>query len=512
MTGYASVSLLLGRYMKLYADATEFDLGLVFLIHPLAMFLRPVVCARADRYQNHKKLLKMSLLLNSVSYIPLVVLPFLMYREEFIGILTPRVCFWIFVISHIFGSLAFCGVRSLGDSLAVNYAKRIGSSFSAYRKWGSISFGTAGFLLGYINQNWIVPDYVPSIFANVVSLFLLMVLVQHSSDDYFLMVVDSDCIEPSHMNQHQANVEAELSANAAKAKLGYIITPPLGTDLKHPNRRGLPEIQPRDRYSDSEGNHKRVTISQQVRILRVLVEYDIRIPLFLSLLFLGGLVGYAPPNFVYTYMGQVSDEKGIDAAYLSGLTMICYCVVETLFYEIINALKNRLSHSIRLQITLASLSFHYLFYAFALKHLSPYFFLVECLHGVEYSISLSSGVELGYQFANEVTYILPELVRRGIISENDDPEMVRKSLLATMNSIFTLTYEGFGTILGTFIYGMIIDAYSFETAWLLIAILSTAGFFLVAILIMMGRCLRIQPKIVDLQQQTTSATTSQSAI
>lgn len=510
MTGYFAVGLLLGRYLMKHGGASELELGLVFLIHPLTMFLRPIVCARADRLQNHKKLLTISLLMNSLAYVPMVIIPCLLaYEPSLSKILTKHRCFWIFVFSHLIGSLAFCGVRSLGDALAVNYAKRIGVSFSYYRKWGSIGFGTAGYLIGFINQNWILPDYVPAMICNVVSLFILMILVYCSSDDKFIMVTDDSNGNMIAPTSQATNSQVIMSENGyrnenikiARSKIDMMVKS--GSSEKSFQRDHSNVNLDIVRSNESK---KTVTLMQQVRIFKILVEYDIRIPLFLLVLFLGGIIGYATPNFVYTYMGLVCEERGYDAAYLSGLTMISYCVVETIMYEIIHALGPRLSHTIRLEITLATVAFHYYFYAFVLRHVSPYFFLVESLHGVEYGISLTSGVDLGYQFANEVGFLMPELIRRGIISENDDPEMVRKSLLATMNSIFTLTYEGAGAIVGTFMYSFILDSYTFETVWVVNAMFATCGFIIVIIAVSLGKCFKIKPKVLRLQQVVNPTT------
>ena len=121
--------------------------------------------------------------------------------------------------------------------------------------------------------------------------------------------------------------------------------------------------------------------------------------MYLLLLFYGGLVGYAPPNFVFTYMGVVCQEQGCDSAFLSGLTMISYCVAETTSYMLIKALKNRVNHALRLNVTLASLAVHYCFFGFFLPHLSPYFFLVESLSfSTSAAASLYGGKMITYLF------------------------------------------------------------------------------------------------------------------
>lgn len=583
MFGYCSNGLLLGRYMLLYGNATELDLGFVFMIHPLAMFARPLICAHADRFQSHKKTLFISLLINSLAYTPFIAIPYILRYNILTDYTTPRAFFWILLASHAIGSVAFCGVRSLGDALAVNYAKKVGQSFGDYRKYGALGYGIAGFLLGNINQNWYLPDYVPAVVTNVISLFANSLIIYNAPDDYFRMVSESACREYADdldkigrnstgnfanipnittsndiiTSNQKSNFESqyhqlESSKSSCKAKQlkptsidcnklddddhdeisprlkksisGYLISPgDLGLPIECSLTRDSIECiategseNKKKVLIDDNGtirqleqgeiimqnnaiSCKRISAKQQFQIFLVLMEYDLRIPLFFLLLFLGGLLGYAPPNFVFTYMDKVCSESDqCNSAFLSGLTMLIYCCVETLCYIGIRKFCTNMGHALRLQITLVSLAFHFFFYAFALRHLSPYFFLIETLHGLEYSISLTSSVELGYKFANEVGLLIPELLRRGIITNQDDREMVRLSLTATMNSCFTLIYEGAGTMAGVLIYGLILDLYSFETVWLVIGISSTCGLILVSLVILGGRCLKIEPKILQL--------------
>lgn len=501
MFGYCSNGLLLGRYMILYANASDFELGLIFMIHPMAMFARPLICARADRHQNHKQLLCLSILINSLAYIPFIAIPYIQNYHMYEQIFTRNVNLWILCVAHALGSVAFCGVRSLGDALAVNYAKRVGDCFGTYRKYGALGYGSAGFLIGLVNQNnGYLPDYVPAVITNVVSLFVLCIILYNSSDHYFLMVSDSSTRSPlsSHLNSRVAaatlqvnSLETESRNSTARgpiSKLGYLAKEDQSKKFQDPKEQQQIEIIKR-----------RITTKQQLQIFFLLMKYDIRIPLFFLLLFVGGLLGYAPPNYVYTYMDKIcSENEACDSAFLSGSTMLCYCAVETLCYMMIRRYFNNLGHALRLQITLISLAVHFFFYAFAIRHLSPYFFMMEILHGLEYSISLTSSVELGYKFANEVGLLMPELLHRNIIGPRDDPEMVRLSLTATMNSCFTLLYEGAGTMAGVLLYGFILDRYSFETVWLVIGVMSVICFLVISLVIWIGKLLHIEPKILSL--------------
>lgn len=525
LAGYSACGLLLGSYMIKYSGASDLDLGFVFMIQPLTVFFRPIICARADRFQSHKRLLCQCLFGIAVAYIPFIVLPFLIEHNILTELLTNRVKFWILVSSHLIGSLFFCGIRSLGDALAVNYAKRIGSDFTTYRKYGSIGFGTCGYLLGHINQNWLLPDFIPSFLMYVGSMSTLLVLVYLWPDEHFVIVSDQHRKQVGHDNGKHHSKEIPNSREILthmRDKLCRTVFCCYGSDKRKEevvkshhratastivdDETGSTSVEvPNSSLNKTEQHY--LSMKQQAKIFLLLLRRDIRIPLFMLLLLYGGMVGYAPQNFVFTYMYQVCTDQGIcNAASLAGLVMISYCAVETICYLVFNAIRSNINHLILIEITLVSLALHYYFYGFILNQVSPYFFLVECLHGLEYSASLVTGVELGYKFANEVELILPELIARGIISKNDNQELVKLSLMATMNACFTMIYDGAGSILGAFVYGIVAENYSFDVVWILIGSLATAGFVFVLIVVLVGKLFHVQPQIHKIQQQQQQGT------
>lgn len=499
MAGYCSCGLLLGSYMMRYVNASDMEIGYIFMIQPLTIFARPLICARADRYQSHKSLLTGFLFGTSISYIPFIVIPFLDKNHLFVNILTERTCFWILAASHLVGSFCFCGIRSLGDALAVNYAKRIGSDFTCYRKFGALSFGICGYFLGLINQGWILPDYVASMIMYVFSMFLLAVLVYLWPMEFFVMVDESTKEESNQLAQLPSG--NEIRAHMRRKLKSFLSICNTNTAIETQTNGQIMTSKP-------EQPRKYLTTKQQVAIFMLLFKRDFRVPLFLLFVFYGGLVGYAPQNFVFTYMDQVCREHNIcEPASLAGLMMICYCLAETTCYLIINALRSRLNHVVVLEITMVSLAIHYYFYAYILRNVSPYFFLVESLHGLEYSASLSTSMELGYRFANEVELLLPELIQRGIIGKHDDHHLVKVSLMATINGCFTLVYDGVGTVIGAFMYGMITDKFSFTTTWRVVGSLATSGFFVVLVIVLIGKCFNIRPQIHKMAAQRMSRST-----
>lgn len=526
MAGYSACGILLGSYMMKYAGASELDLGFVFMIQPLTVFARPIINAQADRTQTHKTLLTWCVFANFLAYIPFMVLPFLLQDPQLAEWLTLKWRFWLLVSCHVIGSLAFTGIRSLGDALACNYAKRVNSDFTNYRKFGAISFGTCGFLLGQINQNWILPDFVPSFIMNVVCMFVLMTLIYFWPAEDFVICADNNTNKKNkQLNRDQMQVaklknchpidsnDREFSGfSCGKKSCSIEEFGSKSVEINEKQQKQYAHQQTSEESGEADAttgqNVKRIklTAEQQVKIFCLLIKRDIRIPLFLLLLLYGGLVGYAPPNFVFTYVNVFCHEKGTcDAASLGGLMMICYCLCETICYMIISRLRSRMNYLILLEITLISLAFHYYFYGFLLPSLPPVFFIVESLHGLEYSSSLSSSVELAYKFANEVELLIPELTALGIISPSDDTELVKVSLMATMSGCFTFMYEGLGCIIGSFIFGLTTDYYSFRFTWILIGTLSSIGCVSVLVIILLGKCLKIKPQIEQLERPSSSS-------
>lgn len=514
MAGFSACDVLMGVYMMHYAGASQLDLGFIFMILPLAVITRPYLCTIADRYQTHKKLLALCLIVNAIMYLPFAILPFIKEHHFLANFLTPRMCFWLLAVCHLIGSISFCGTRSLGDALAVNYAKRIGSDFTSYRKYGAISYGACGYLLGKVNQGWILPDFAPTFIFHVSCLMILGLLV-HLWPNEFFVIISHDEEENGKLMSDLPNgkqVLAHMGSKLYRTVFCCCVTPPPQTPSPNPISsnevdtaktvavRNEPISSLDNAIISNSKDKKPLTTRQQVSILLLLLRRDFRISLFLLLLAFSGIVGYAPRGFVFTYMDIFCHEnQNCDSSSLSGLVMISYCVVETICYLGITAFRSRLNNTVLLQVSLLSLAIHYYSYGFFLDNASPYFFLVESLHGLEYAFSLATSVDLAHYFASEVAILMPELTQRGIIDERNDQKLVKISLMATMNSCFTLAYDGGGSLIGAFLCGLMVEKFSFTLTWISIGALSTIGFFVVLLVIFVVKCLHLEPKIEKLK-------------
>ena len=500
--GWFAVSVLLGSYVANHAEAREFDLAIFLTITPMSMFLRPLISAYADRRQAHKRLLVASLVATSLAYLPFILWPYLKQTSYFSRqtshsddsqpLVAPSASpinwpFWCLCLAHLIGSIAQCGARALSDASAVNLAKRVGADFTSYRVYGSYSYGLMGYLIGFVNEgNQLVPDFVPGILLFCTGCAASALLVWLWPDEYFRMQTSGDEARPLPQGDELWRL--------IKAKL--LFRQLSSGDTEAQQKENSPQQQ------QANGARRSLSTGQQLEIFKLLVKRDFRIILFLLLVLYTGFTAYAALNYVFIYVDEVCRSRGsCSGAEISALMMIGFCILEAIAYKCIDRLSRRLSTTIVFQIIFVSISLHFYFYAFVLDRVSPYWFLVESLHGLEYACSLWLCVNLGYQFAREVDLIIPELIERGTIEKEDKQQhaLVRVSLMATITSLFTLVYDGASCSLGALAFGQIAGRYSFQVLWMVIGTLAVVGIAILLVAQLLTYCLQIEPQIVKLQ-------------
>lgn len=494
--GYGAVSNLSGQYIKHYTNANHFEIGLYFMIPPLMVFARPIICAQADRYQSHQRIYTWCLFGTGISYLPYVVIPFLIQYEGFEEILTEQVRFWIFTFFHLIGSCYFDGVRGLADAVAMNYSKRVDIEYVSLRKWAPVGFGVFGFLFGHINKDWFLPDFVPSMVLFCCCMFTLGSLVHLWPEEHFKIVTEKTRNTIGELptgretfNYIRSRVCRELTCSSAKE-----------TELEAYYSRTGPRQEPKQLDY--------LSVSQQLSIFKLIIKRDFRIPLTLFLLLVGGWICRSAQNFVFIYMEKTCKEKHTcNGSSLAGAMIGGFSILEFLTYVIMNFFSGRrLNVILLIETAILGIAAHYYFYAFIIDRTSPYYFLVESLHGFEFALFISTCLNWGFMFANQVEYLIPELLRNGVINgKENNLELVKVSLIATMMSCMTLFYDGIGSTIGAVLYGWIIEHYSFKMAWILNGSLASLAFLTVLISILLGRCLHLRPTILKLRDQTLKA-------
>lgn len=185
-SGICAASVLLGVFLIEYTDASEFEVGLIFVAEPIIGILtRPYFCSLADRQAAHKKYLCISLWLTVIGYLPFVLIP--LTGKQIYG-LYPRLNLYIFALFKLIGSTGSATLWPLGDSLTINYANQTGTDFSAARKWGTVSWGLFSLVIGQINEVSFLPKYVAGFIILLSSSLFEITLVWLWPDEYFIII------------------------------------------------------------------------------------------------------------------------------------------------------------------------------------------------------------------------------------------------------------------------------------------------------------------------------------
>lgn len=506
--GYAATAFLLGNYMKEYTGARDIDLGFIFMIQPAVIIVRPFVCSLADRYQSHRSLYLYCSMISVLTHIPFILVPFCkQYHLLDDQMFNEQVRFWLLVVCHFIGCICFCCMRTLGDVLTVNYCKQIGSSYTEYRKWGPISFGVCSLILGYINTtspsaSWSlgIPDYVPGFILYTGCHLILTILFYSWPPEFFIIYSDAQLKKLREASQNNLPARRETGHRVA-FKLARLVTcsclkwsaktRSVSITLVKDKPIDLGEQEPARSYVDSK---------QQMRILFVLIRQDFRVPIFLLILVFCGVVGHSIQNFVYVYLHTLCRDQQCNSSTISGYIMAGICVTETIAYMLSSRLTRVHNKLLKIQLALVTLAIHYSVLAFLVQS-SPYYFLVESLHGFEFGLMVATSIESGDYFANEVDLVIPELMQAKIISPRDDLDLIRVSLVATMIACFLLVYDGLGGVIGSLMYGFVINNFGYPAAFKLNTSLTLLLLAATVCGTLAARCLSIKPRILLARDQ-----------
>lgn len=188
-SGCCSLNILMGVFMKTYTDASAWEVGMLFMMMPFVSFIaKPMICSMADRHQAHRRYMMICLTGIAIGYAPFIVIPMIgprLYQDH------ARVCWYVLVALKVVSDGAFVSAWTLGDSLAINYAKRTGYEFSVFRVWGTISWMVFGVIIGLINEVSFLPKYVPAFMILIISSLLNMFIIWLWPSEYFRIVIIS---------------------------------------------------------------------------------------------------------------------------------------------------------------------------------------------------------------------------------------------------------------------------------------------------------------------------------
>lgn len=483
--GYAALSLLLGVYIREYTDASAFEIGLLLMLMPISgIFFRPIICSVADRAQSYQKYMMILLAIVTLSYSPFIIIPFL---GPEVYVKHARICWYILLVVKVLGDIAFGGLGSIGDALAINYAERVGTDFMVYRLWGTLSWMMFGLIIGQVNEVSFLPKYVPAFMILCLSFLLDFIVVWLWPIEYFQMVPVNRDKKKGEDERNRPLMPREVVLAQMKRKLLNLITfsknqksklaQPVGKvhcNVQHSTTSSVVIIANNlNEGINTTGSIANESIDRktQSKILMTLLRKDLRIVPYLMLFVCIG-ASFAPINYFFISLSNICDqEKTCDFSQLAGLLQFCMSSAETVVFIYIKRVSDKFGRLNVCAFAMLLFCLKYSFYATVWRSVNPYYcLLVELIHGVCFGIYMVTSVDMGHLFSNEVEFILPGLIEKRIIESNPERnEKLKMSLAATMQSLIHSAHDGIGQGVGSLLYGLLLEHYTYETLWLIIA-------------------------------------------
>lgn len=507
VAGSNALLLLLGVYLGEYTDASPGQLGIVYMIMPLiGVIFKPLICSIADRHQNHREAIIFCQLLVALSFLPFVIVPYLgadFYKAH------ARFCWYSLVTCNIIGDIAYSGVVSLGDSLAANYAKRVNTNFGTYRVWGSISWMVFGLVGGQLNEASFLPKYVAAFMILVLFSALDAFVCFLWPGEYFVMVMtdkrdhDEKQAELSWWSMQKRSLLArELVWAHSKDQFCWLIT----CGFWSPSKRNIDTGFRAEPKEGSRPDDAPISKRVQLQTLLLVVRRDPRVILYYIVLVGGGASLVATSFFLLFLADRCNTQKSCNFSQLAGYMQFAMGLVDPLVFLCIEPLLKSIGRLNVLTLAFALGFSKFLFYATIWAQVDPRWALVsELVDGVLFVVYLVMQVELSHLFAGQVRHLIPELIERGVIDANDEKgrEKLKLALPATMLALLASAREGLGKGLGALAYGIIVDAYSYNTLWIAIAVGTFCFAAALQAAAMFQRCLGLRMGLEHLDSSET---------
>lgn len=491
--GINAIGYLLGVYIQTYTDASSLEIGALLMIMPFtSMIFKPIICSMADRSQAHKKYLMICIWVTCISYSPYVAIPLLGPQAYKVH---PRICWYILLVSKVIGDISLGGVMSIGDSLAVNYAKRINTDFSVYRVWGTVSWMVFGIFIGYVNEVPFLPKYLPGFLILLITNLANVLVIWLWPDEYYRMVslnsVNEELEETEGEEKKKTNkftkslmprevVQAHMKAKILglfkrKSRVEAGAQSRDGEVVKNSTNAGQLDLESHKTEIVQEQNKpSRISKGVQLKIFILLVRRDPRIVLYCLYFIVSGLIS-SPLSFFIISLSEICHGKGTcDFSVLAGLLQASMALAETFVYAYVGTLMKKIGRVNTCSLSLATMALKYLFYGLYFEQVDPnYALLAELLHGASFGLRLTITVEMGYRFSNEITYIIPELISKNIVEPGTDANSLELSLSATMQAVVSCVYDGLGRGVGALIIGLMLEQISYSSLWTIVGIGTT---------------------------------------
>lgn len=469
--GLTAIVILLAVFIKEYTDASELEIGAMYSILPVSQILtKPALCMLADRSGDYRKYLLYYLWIYLIGYIPFVIIPFFgpdLYDNH------PRICWYTFVVFKTIGAIGLGATSPIVNSVAINYGKLKNTEFCTYMKWGTISWGIFGLIIGYVNDVYFLPKFVPAFLvlsgATLLEIFLIW-------------LIPNEVFALAHLNSD------DIVAIKDKTSEMRILTDPEIYERMKLKFYSIFKLKCTTDNQSTFGKQvaikkKEVNFKTQFLILKKLVQSEKMILVYLVLAILNG-ISTAMLGFFFIYLSKFCiDDCNFSrlAGYLQSVPAIC----ELFFFMTMTQFRKFTGNINMLGIFSIYLAFRFGFYAFFFNYVDPHLsILIESLQGPAWGAISVILVEKANKFSQLTEQILPQLSNTGLIDGYEKKELV-SVVTSTMQAIYHSAMNGVGHASGSLLAGFISDRISFEFLWFILSIM----FATLSILLLVGNCI-----------------------
>lgn len=222
--------------------------------------------------------------------------------------------------------------------------------------------------------------------------------------------------------------------------------------------------------------------SLQMVLLKMILREDKRLIKYLVFYSLFGFF-MSPMNFVFLSLPDLCKERQCNFSQIAGALLIAQGATETLAFLIVPMFMAFISHSKLISIGFFILVLRFTFFLcfYEISAIPPYCAVIgDFFHGVSYGIFMTLMASIALKFANESRHFIPELRRLGLISERQpgneeqvkkEEQMIKTSLRATMQSLFSGITDGLGNGTGCLACGLIVEGHSYARLWIVFTVL-----------------------------------------
>lgn len=212
----------------------------------------------------------------------------------------------------------------------------------------------------------------------------------------------------------------------------------------------------------------------QIILLKLIVKRDISIVKYLVLFTLYGILFTIHIAYFFMHVEQLCREKGYAFSGVMGSMTMAHSISEVFsFLVIVPYIMPRLGRFGSMLSIVLIFAIRYSYYGTYFVHLSPYTaVLTETCHGFAYGITYSLITEIAGECVNQLDAYLPELIERGIVDPDINPNELKLPLRATMYGLFSGAFDGLGNGIGALIAGIYLDSHTFVSLWLLCTYIS----------------------------------------